>query len=66
MANTKELKVELADNQGTLYEIRYEGGGQVPEFLKGLYTSRNIANDRIRQYLTTEKRGAKPNGKTTG
>lgn len=65
MAAKKELIVEIAPNQGTLYEIKYEGGGQVPEFLKGLYTSRVEANNRITQYLTTEKRGAK-NAKTTG
>lgn len=62
---SKEFKVEIADNEGTLYEIGFVGGGQVPEFLKGKYTTRNFAWQRIKQYLATEKRGAKPNGKTT-
>ncbi|ADX87692.1 hypothetical protein [Vibrio phage JSF23] len=66
MAVTKEFKVEITDNEGTLYEIKFEGGGQVPEFLKGQYTSRAFAWQRIKQYLATEKRGAKANGKTTG
>ncbi|QXN67704.1 hypothetical protein [Vibrio phage VP41s3] len=64
-AKEKKLIVELVPNSGTLYSIRYEGGGQVPEFLKGEYTSYAEANRRITQYLTTEKRGAK-NAKTTG
>ncbi len=58
MAATKELIVDLAENQGALYKVRYEGGGQVPEFLQGLYTSRVEAGNRIKQYLATEKRGA--------
>lgn len=66
MAAQKEFVIELAENQGTLYRIRFGGGGQVPHFLDGLYTSRPLAQQRIDQYLVTEKRGAKPNGKTTG
>jgi hypothetical protein len=61
----KKLIVELAENEGTLYKIRFEGGGQVPEFLSGKYTSYVEANRRIERYLKLEKRGAK-NGKTTG
>lgn len=64
-AKEKKLIVELLPNEGTLYVIRYEGGGQLPQFLEGKYTSYAEANRRITQYLTTEKRGAK-NGKTTG
>lgn len=64
-AKDKAFVVELVPNSGTLYKIRFEGGGQVPEYLKGEYTSHAEANNRIKQYLATEKRGAK-NAKTTG
>ena len=62
-AKEKKLIVELSPNDGTLYVIKYEGGGQLPKFLEGKYTSYVEANRRIAQYLATEKRGAK-NGKT--
>lgn len=61
----KEFKIDIADNGGTLYKIGFVGGGQVPKFLQGHYTTRAVAQQRINQYLATEKRGAKPNGKTT-
>lgn len=64
-AKEKKLIVELVPNQGTLYVIKYEGGGQLPKFLEGEYTSYAEANQRIKQYLATEKRGAR-NAKTTG
>lgn len=66
MATAKEFKIDIVENDGSLYEIGFVGGGQVPQFLKGKYTSRTIAQQKINQYLATEKRGAKPNGKTTG
>lgn len=63
MAAQKKLKAVMKPNAGSLIEIVYEGGGQVPEFLQGEYTSYAVANKRIEQYLRTEKRGAKSNGK---
>ena len=33
-----------------LYEVRYEGGGQVPEELKGKYNSRSFVETAILAY----------------
>jgi len=55
MADKKELKVTLVPNSGSMYEIYYVGGGEIPEALKGMYTSEYIANVRVIQHLMEEK-----------
>ncbi len=61
----KELEIVLEENSGTLYKIQYAGGGQVPDMLHSLFTSRVIAQAYIDDYLMNKKRGA-TNGKTKG
>lgn len=56
---TKELTTRLQPS-GFLYEVFFEGGGEVPEELTGKFTSRSYARVAINSYLT--KRESK--GKT--
>lgn len=70
MTDKKELLVKR-DYEGW-FTIQYDGGGQVPEVLKGIYTKTAYAQRAIDSYLKErdrEKReyrkskGAKDNGK---
>ncbi|MBL4940479.1 MAG: hypothetical protein JKY81_02305 [Colwellia sp.] len=52
---TKELRVRVAANQGSMHEIYYEGGGQVPESLSGLYNKVTYALHAISQYKPVKR-----------
>ena len=52
---TKELRVRLAAGQGAMHEIYYEGGGQVPEALSGLYNKVTYALHAISQYKPVKR-----------
>jgi len=54
----KELKVRSA---GNLVELYYDGGGELPKELSGMYTSPTEALSAAKHYLT--KRDDKPNAK---
>ena len=62
----KELAIRLAPDEGNLYEIHYENGGQLPEELTGKYTSRRIARVHIANYLHKRDKKSGPSKKTTG
>lgn len=49
---SKEL---IAYTDGFLVRIRFDGGGEVPEDLKGLYTSKLNAQEAIDAYLSTRR-----------
>ena len=38
-----------------LYEVMYEGGGQLPEALSGAYTNVREAHKAIERYKTSKK-----------
>ena len=58
---SKELKVRPVKQLGTMLEIYYEGGGEVPAALSGMYTSSSVAQQAINAYLSQRKE--KPRGK---
>ena len=53
MADRRDLDERLAPNKGALYELYYVGGGEIPDALKGTYTSDYVAKARIIMYLTS-------------
>lgn len=53
--NIKELKVRTVPLKGSVYEVYYDGGGQVPEVLKGMYTSIRNALMAISYYTPPKK-----------
>jgi hypothetical protein len=62
--NKKELKFRSAGTMGSMIEIFYEGGGQVPEELTGLWTDRVRANNAIDLYrIRKEVKSGKTGGK---
>jgi len=52
----KELKIRYASNNA--YEIYYEGGGEVPAALRGLFTDHRTAQRAIDEYLITRNKKA--------
>jgi|TARA_R110000824_G_scaffold193392_1_gene375803 hypothetical protein len=52
---SKELKVRVATGKGSLREIYWEGGGEVPQVLNGLYTGIQDAQRDIVKYLSTKR-----------
>lgn len=48
--------------QGNLVSIAWEGGGEVPKALSGLYTSKHDAAEAVEEYMT--KRRTPKNAKT--
>lgn len=59
MANTKALKV-MPNKNGPHYVIGWEGGGEVPYALTGLYTSVGDADTAIYNFVKSKE---KPNKK---
>lgn len=55
MAESKKFKTRVRPG-GALYEIYFEDGGQVPEYLKGAYTSSARALAASEEYVRTYKR----------
>lgn len=51
---SKELRVRVAAGKGSLREIYWEGGGEVPQVLNGLYTSIGAAHSDIKKYISTK------------
>lgn len=56
---TKEL-VAVQSVYG--WGIKYNGGGQLPTSLKGLYTSKGYAENAIKLYLATRRKRKPTNG----
>ena len=52
---SKQLLIRQAPPMA-MYEIYYEGGGEVPTTLTGLYTSQLMAQKDIDMYLANKKR----------
>ena len=60
----KELKTRMRPSS-MLYEIYYEGGGEVPAELKGEYTSYRFTESAIKTYLVNrESKGKTRRGPT--
>jgi hypothetical protein len=53
MDSDKALRIYQSDVNYTLYEIRWEGGGQVPAVLKGQFTSPSLAQKKIHWFDST-------------
>jgi hypothetical protein len=51
---TNKAFVIEPDRQSAGVFIRYQGGGEVPGVLEGLYTTRQLAKDAIIAYLATQ------------
>lgn len=63
----KQLEVRIARNVGSIYEIKYAGGGQVPDNLSGYYTKRVDAQRAIDTYVPARpKKKVKQNEQTNG
>lgn len=65
---SKELKVRVAAGKGSLKEIYWEGGGEVPQVLTGLYTSLQDAQVSITKYMNDKgapTNDAKPSKRRT-
>ena len=62
MANTKALKV-LHNKNGPHYVIGWEGGGEVPLALAGLYTSRGDGEKAIYNYVSSKEKPTKKKSK---
>jgi len=66
---SKKLIVRLKPNAGSMKEIAYEGGGQVPDILSGAYNRIKAAEEAIALYMAAkskpkrEYRKSKSNGK---
>lgn len=45
---------------GTTYQIYYEGGGEVPESLRGEWTRADRANSAIDEYLAVRDKPRRP------
>lgn len=55
----KELKVRYSVSRPNAYEVYYEGGGEVPDVLKGGYTSPALAQKAIDFYLQAKPKKVK-------
>ena len=55
------MRVQKVKGTINLFEIKFDGGGQVPEVLKGLYNKALIAERAIKDYLS--ERDGTTNGK---
>lgn len=51
----KQLKARTRPNAGSMYEIYYEGGGQLPGHLTGLYSSELEATRAINKHMSEKK-----------
>lgn len=61
----KQLEVRIVPNRGSVYEIKYQGGGQVPDSLLGMYTTRVNAQRDIDNYIPARpKKKVTKDGKT--
>ena len=53
--NKKELKTRYSSKMGNMLEVYYEGGGQIPQVLAGLYTDLTTAQIAINTYVHNVK-----------
>ena len=51
----KTLFVEKKGQYSNMYKISYTGGGEIPDILKGDWTSPTFAENAIRGYLAGKK-----------
>lgn len=51
----KELRTRKIASGMAMWEIYYYPGGEVPNYLKGSWTSEQIALNRIKMYLDSKK-----------
>lgn len=65
MAESKKFMTRVRPG-GSLYEIYFEGGGEVPEYLKGAYTSSHRALAASEEYVSTYKRKTNKKVKSDG
>ena len=56
---SKELKVRVVPNKGVLYELYFEGGGQLPESMSGCFTTKLAAQRRADTYVAPEPKAEK-------
>lgn len=55
VSKPKELQVVRVSPTSNMYKIVYEGGGEVPDELKGVWTSPTFATNAIRGVMTARK-----------
>lgn len=58
MTASKQLLTRTRPNAGSMYEIYFEGGGQVPGKLTGLYSSAKAALQAIDMHMTEKEANA--------
>lgn len=61
MVESKELKYKPTP-EGNLFEVYYEGGGQLPDELSGRYNSHKAVQDAIQRYLSKKPAKRRYNG----
>lgn len=54
-SHEKKLVIERVPDSG-LYQIKYTGGGNVPSFLNGSYTSEQFARKALDRWLAQKPR----------
>ena len=59
MKNTKQLLTKPSVI-GSTYTVKYEGGGELPRDLSGVYTSEKEAQKAINLYLIKKNRDNEP------
>lgn len=65
MSETKSFNVSMSNKVPGCYEISFDGGGELPDYLKGkFYTTPTKAEADIEIYLNSYKRGAKRGNRT--
>lgn len=60
---SKELKVRYVPSEN-LFEIYYEGGGGIPDALKGYYTTTAAAQENIKLFQATVRDKVENRGKS--
>lgn len=53
MSTLKTIRIEKAPNG--LFYAKYDGGGQLPAYLGGVWTHENELRSRVDSYLSTRK-----------
>jgi len=49
------MKTLITYTQGNLYKVKWTGGGDTPQVLRGAYTSEQDASFAIDKYMSTRK-----------
>ena len=57
------MKTLITYTQGNLYKVKWTGGGDTPQVLRGAYTSRKDAGFAIDRYMSERKEKVKVNAK---